>query len=361
MEERTDNDVSKKYVKIINIFMIISSFKEWVWEKGLLLQENARVADFLNRAADGIARMTKPNQTVVILGRDAWALVPLLKHRGIKVQYFLYSRLQIGDEATKQAWLREVPRKSLVVDTGYAGSIINDIKNFDPTVTGVLLSSKGQYPEVRIDGPKLSHEDIVDEIEHTPKLINRSLTFRGPYVVTTKPKYSDDFGMPTGVKNVVDQNQELLRNAGLPEDIVQQYKKFSGISPKQRLGHEDYITHLMKVGVEREKAGEESKKEEEKWKKRWNKVIDLAWKGKKTRWSWSEVPNQFRYMLSDNVSRALNHLNDLIWKTKNELSDVKPWDTEHLQEVQEKLQELYRAKKGIEDLYYSSFSYGKYS
>jgi len=136
-------------------------FKEW------LLKEDEEIASYINRAADALASMAG-KRTIVILGRDAWPLVPALKHRNANVQYFLYSRLQIGDPSTKETWLREIPRNSIVVDTGYKGSIIDDIKKFDPTIDGILLSrdENSNYPELMIQGEKLSRRDIIDKIEH---------------------------------------------------------------------------------------------------------------------------------------------------------------------------------------------------
>lgn len=63
-------------------------------------------------------------EALVLLGRDSWPLVPILREKhGIPAQYFIYSRLQIGDSGTRKAWMEEVQPKSLVFDTGYMGSI----------------------------------------------------------------------------------------------------------------------------------------------------------------------------------------------------------------------------------------------
>jgi len=89
-------------------------------------------AEALRVSADRIDRLIPKDQPIVLLGRDAWPVLPLLKARGRDVQYFMWSRLQNGDTATAKQWLKEVPPHAAVIDTGFSGTILKVIKEVDP-------------------------------------------------------------------------------------------------------------------------------------------------------------------------------------------------------------------------------------
>ena len=65
-------------------------------------------ANIINEAIEEILKEIPENKTIVVLGRDALPLFPALKNRGRDAQYFLWSRLQGSDSATREQWLREV-------------------------------------------------------------------------------------------------------------------------------------------------------------------------------------------------------------------------------------------------------------
>jgi hypothetical protein len=308
-------------------------FSEWFVEseKAFLFFEN-EIADYLKSAADEIARIVG-NKVVVILGRDAWPLVPLLRYRGVRTQYFLYSRLQIGDPSTKELWLKEVPRRSFVIDTGYAGSIIDDIKKFDPSVKGILLSSDGKYPELKVDGIKINRRDIVDDIEHSPKLINRSKGYKGPYALISSDPASD-VGVRDAARNVMKSNQDLLQSAGLPDEVAKKYRNFSGISPKDRIGKDDYLSHWLKV--EKGRKGKEKNRLE--WHDRWDLVVKAIKEGKKVEnWVWRDIPSEIRDELGKKAIIFYYKLKQSLIDAEEEIEKIPSWDVDYLKELQEKI------------------------
>lgn len=343
------NKIIKTSEFYVNTFMRLN-FCEWLDKQDQLWLES-KIAEYLNQAADSIANIVG-KKTVVILGRDAWALVPLLRHRGIRTQYFLYSRLQIGDESTRQAWLREVPRRSYVIDTGYEGSIIDDIKTFDPSVKGILLSSSGKYPELEVKEKKLDRSRIVGDIEYSPKLISRATGYRGPFAMATPERDRNaDIGGQTNPNLVRQQNQELLRAAGLPDDMVKKYQNFSGISPKDRLGHDDYLSHWKKI--ERGRQGKEKKR------LGYYELYEIAEKsvkkGRPWKWDWDSLPSRTKSALATRASKEYDNITAHLEQAKRELQNVQPWDTEHLNEIQEKIKRrqkrLTRFWKFVEPVY----------
>ena len=315
------------------------NFKEWI------IKEDEEIASYINRAADALASMAEKTvekrsvkRTIVILGRDAWPLVPALKHRNANVQYFLYSRLQIGDPSTKETWLREIPKNSIVVDTGYKGSIIDDIKNFDPTIDGVLLSrdNNSNYPELKIQGEKLSRKDIIDKIEHSPKLINRTDKYRGNYAIVSKHD-QNDVDQRSSVTDTLNYNKKLLQDMGLPEDIIKKYTNFSGISLKQRLGHIDLVTHLMNVQIHNDETDKVNQENEIYWTNKWNKIIKNVLNNKNFAWNWNEIPNPIKSELTYLTLNILKNTYENLDKTKKELSETLPFQKEDIQSVQERI------------------------
>lgn len=308
------------------------SFCDWLAEeKNYLIIESNDIGEFFSKCADAIAGIAN-KRTVVILGRDAWPLVPLLRHRNIKTQYFLYSRLQIGDESTKLAWLTEVPRNSLVIDTGYAGSIIDDIRTFDPSAKGILLSSTGKYPELEVPY-RISRRDIVDRIEHVPKLVDRAVGFKYHNALIKPIERDSDVGWRGKAAEVIKRNEELLRSTGLPEDLVQKYKSFTGITPKQRLGHTDFVSHLMKV----QKSRERKEKEEKNWHEKWDHVVRLAISNRPFEWNWSEIPEEVAYHFRDKAVRLYRDVMNKFIRSKIYLDKIPSWDVEYLKEAEERL------------------------
>ena len=169
---------------------------------------------------------------VVVLGRDCWPLLPLLRELGVSCSYFIFSRLQVGDEGTEKQWLREVPPHSLVVDTGYRGSILDAIQVFDPSIKGVLLYSSGKYPAV---GAMLNfkHSMVVAAIEKMPKIIGRGVSIDARGVVRCPQDTRDDDENLGGITpaQVVAMNLRLCHQLG----ISRSWASFTGTAPSTRV------------------------------------------------------------------------------------------------------------------------------
>lgn len=198
---------------------------------------------------------------VVVLGRDGWPLIPILREMGMEAQYFLWSRIS-DDAAMGKLWLREVPPGAIVVDTGFAGSIIDRIKRQDPTVVGYLMSTEGKYPSLeehaRVSGgdqrwgpptlgggqrkyhknywfPPIEGVDrnVVLQMEYTPKLIGRATTVEGS-TVKALPFTNDDDNSVTSFGDTIKYNQKLLEACGLQGKWLK-YATFTGVKPRERL------------------------------------------------------------------------------------------------------------------------------
>ncbi|MBN8661138.1 MAG: hypothetical protein J0M35_12295 [Candidatus Obscuribacter phosphatis] len=200
-----------------------------------------KAADTFLDAADGIERLIPSHQPIVLLGRDAWPLLPILKERGRNAMYFLFSRLQYDDESTKRQWLKEIPPGAAVVDTGFSGSIIKAIKKFDPTIGGYLMSTDGStFPRLLAD-PR-EHRRRVQDLEDLPKLIfrtNRHTENGG--AVARRDASSRDGDVSHIVVNRsrwwAEYNaRSLLKAAGMPEWTAWRYSTFVGLTPQERLG-----------------------------------------------------------------------------------------------------------------------------
>ena len=331
-------------------YYMFTKFSEWIKN----LQEDNRSIDYLQKSADKIAEIVG-NKTVVILGRDAWFLVPLLKRRGVKVQYFLYSRLQLGDESTKEAWLREVPKGSYVVDTGYRGTIIDDIRSFDPSVKGLLFSSSNpEYPEIDVPDYNRHHRsDIVGDIEYAPKIIGRSRGFKGDNVIVNKRSYGmDDVdSLSMSVPDVISKNEKTLKDLGLPDEDVETYKKFTGIPINQRIQTPDTFSHLMDVELSRYKEKQRDLREKYKSTKKPNKediksflhpIVDNIIKTKNIN-GYSEIKRHFpqhqqrtafHYFLQL-VNNKLQDSEDDLRKCRNLIKSTPKWDEDSFKELSE--------------------------
>ena len=178
----------------------------------------------------------------MLLGRDAWPVLPLLKARGRDVQYFMWSRLQNGDTATAKQWLKEVPPHAAVIDTGFSGTILKVIKEVDPTSSGYLLSgSFTDFPQIL--GWRAYSK--VKSIERIPKLIGRSSTYTSEGNAISKQTARDDEDLARvsrGTKfeahdrsDIEATNRSILKLTGLPKWDVWRYENYVGLTPKDRL------------------------------------------------------------------------------------------------------------------------------
>ena len=65
----------------------------------------------LKDTADRLKELVPEDKSVVLLGRDTWPLLPILRNRGMKAQYFLWSRLNGDDPQTYKQWLKRSATK----------------------------------------------------------------------------------------------------------------------------------------------------------------------------------------------------------------------------------------------------------
>ncbi len=136
--------------------------------------KGAELASVLKAAVEGIDKHIPKDQPIVLLGRDNWQLLPLLKEQGRPVQYFLWSRLQNSDAKTKAQWLKEVPPNAAVVDTGYSGSIIDWIRKIDAGAKGYLLERRTlPTTTLQLDGIERKQDRILPEIGRSGQDIHR--------------------------------------------------------------------------------------------------------------------------------------------------------------------------------------------
>lgn len=192
-----------------------------------------RLARMLEEAALAIASYWEEHfygHQIVVLGRDGWPLVPLLQELDLPATYFIFSRLQIGDEGTKNQWLKEVSPEALVVDTGYAGSIFDAIMAFDPSINGLLLCSEGDYPEVSFS---YNHAEVVKEIEKLPKIVGRGVAINSKGIVRCPQDTRDSDENIEGLSpaDVVELNKKLCKLLNVHES----WASFTGLTPETRI------------------------------------------------------------------------------------------------------------------------------
>ncbi|HEY9868396.1 MAG TPA: RHS repeat domain-containing protein [Candidatus Obscuribacterales bacterium] len=213
------------------------------------LRESAQI---LAAVAETILQRFPEDKPIVLLGRDAWPLVPLLRSQGRQVQYFLWSRLQIGERTTTEQWLKEVPPGAVVIDTGYAGSILDDICRVDPTVEGHLVVSTGKYPQLW----NVDHKQVVATIERIPKVPGRSASYtQRDIAVCRSAKRDVDEALKTQ-RETLEYTEDLLRAMGLPAWYVWRYRTYVGLTPQERLGlssQADIERHYGQIKASREK------------------------------------------------------------------------------------------------------------
>lgn len=215
--------------------------------------DNNVVATAFIRAADECERQRRP---VVVLGRDAWPLVPILRDRGIPVVYQMISRLSREDRATMEGYLAECLPGAIVVDTGYMGSLIDAIRVEDPSAQGLLMSSSGAYPEV--NGLPIDNREIVERIEHSPKLTGRALrTCPSSGRVTCHPPGTGDSDNRLPPEEVVRRNVQLLLDCGCAVTTAVQYARFMGVTREERVGlrGRHLAAHLREVRRLRKHTG----------------------------------------------------------------------------------------------------------
>lgn len=210
---------------------------------------------------------TVPNDNpFVLLGRDLWPAVPVLREVHKRdAQYFVWSRPQINDRATAQTWQKEVHPNSFVFDTGFAGSIFNAIRGrYNPTAGDkqidpakmLLFSSIGDYSEVG-SHKNLSRQSIVANIEHLEKLNPRGASY-SPVggLIYTRGDDEDSGKRKHTVPEVLQANHQMLLELGLSEDAAKRYAKFTGGTPQERLGlpnKEQLAEHYARVARARGK------------------------------------------------------------------------------------------------------------
>ena len=217
------------------------------------------LTQILHSVADKISTTVPKESSIVLLGRDSWPLLPVLQDRGLKAQYFLWSRLQQDDAATRAQWLKEVPPDSRVIDTGYRGSIINWARETDDSVRGYLFSSSDKKRYEQLVPNKLASSSV-SMLEGFPKMIGRSNTYTesGSAVARFANRDRDEKfrGSQTGFRWMVEaENRRLLKALNLPEWDVWRYGTFTGLSPLERIRantSEDLEAHYRSVQQQRD-------------------------------------------------------------------------------------------------------------
>jgi hypothetical protein len=197
------------------------------------------ILDAAKRIDDRVPR----DKPIVLLGRDMWTVLPLLRSRGRDVQYFLWSRDQINDKATAIQWQKEVPPNTTVIDTGYGGSIIDNIKRTDASATGFLLSrsASSRYPQL-LKGD--DHSSKVFKIEEHPKLISSGQTYtKNGAAVTSRGGLSAADAQSNRNRSsgqhryLIESNlRQLFRASGLDTWSAWRYSQYLGLKPIERLG-----------------------------------------------------------------------------------------------------------------------------
>ena len=100
------------------------------------------LANTVLKAADAIESAIPPDRTIVLLGRDMWPLLPVLRERGRQTQYFMWSTKQETDANTLRQWNKEVPPNSAVIDTGFQGTIFDFIKTPTPARPDIYFQKR---------------------------------------------------------------------------------------------------------------------------------------------------------------------------------------------------------------------------
>lgn len=193
------------------------------------------IATFSNNIASSIIDAAE-NKPIVILGRDAEPLYWKLKELGEDAQYFLFSRLQLKSATTKRVVREEIKPNSLIVDTGYSGTIIRAISHIlgSSNITGRLISGS-HYPMVKelyIDFDwACNRSSIVEDLEALPKLISRSIGFmpNGKAKIGHADRYNDE--CDDDIENIHVMRELLC----MKMDVSTDWARYTGITKEERL------------------------------------------------------------------------------------------------------------------------------
>lgn len=200
-----------------------------------------------------------PGRRIVVLGRDGWPLVPMLRSMGMECQYFLWSRIS-STGATYQTWKREVMPGSVVIDTGFAGSIFDRILRCgNEEYMGLsfgLISSSGRYDQIgNGDYEGMSLRETVLALEHMPKLTDRHVSFDRSDCAEYDSARNDEEEEIASFDAITQNNYTLLRECGLSHDVSQEWSTFTGSTMEERLGisGDELTAYLLSVALKRAK------------------------------------------------------------------------------------------------------------
>ena len=223
------------------------------------------VAKALLDTAQRLNAIIPAERTIVLLGRDAEPLLPVLRNLRSNVQYFLWSRLQENDARTAAQWLKEVPPNAAVIDTGHYGNVLKTIRGIDNSVSGYLMHSSTKYPQLLPES-----KDVVNELERLPKLTGRAGSYTDSGGAITRQGYRDindkdtqevvplRRGLALHRWEVENQKRQLLQSIGLPRWDVWRYSTdYVGLTAKERLAvstNEQVEQHYEMVARERAKT-----------------------------------------------------------------------------------------------------------
>lgn len=199
---------------------------------------------------------------VVVLGRDALPLVPVLYYQhGIPATYFFVARAEAVKRpgALYWRWKREVPPGAIVIDTGFGGSIFNALRHMDPHFAyGGLMASAGLYPQLAT-GDRVR---AVDVLEDWPKAHPRVAT----YAQDGTCVYEQAWDVPSDSGEIVvpeDYERALgfiLRAARVPTGQGMPWEKAGfGHTVQERLWHVADVRAFMAQNLEQRRALAESK------------------------------------------------------------------------------------------------------
>ena len=178
------------------------------------------------------------------------------------MQYFLWTRLQIGDARTAAQWLKEVPPGAAVIDTGFRGSVIDAVRDIDPSASGYLLESLGHYPQLLAEP-----DGAATGLESYPKMIGRSRSYTSKGGAISRHQDRDEcegFQFST-VENfqghqrwvVETQIGQLLRSMNVTDWERWRFKNYLGLTPSERLflnSSDEVQKHYNTVAAQRERA-----------------------------------------------------------------------------------------------------------
>ena len=225
-----------------------------------------QIADSLTSAVDRLAAVLPKDKPIVLLGRDAWPLLPLIRARGFDTQYFLWGRGNKKDPNTYAQWLKEVKPNAAVIDTGYKGTVLNWIRDKDVSATGLLLSKNHdvQYDQILIQP---DHKKRTTQIETLVKYTNRSKTYTAQGGAKLFKGFDQDDGAVArkytqfdGVNRWEAQAdvRDLFRAAGLSPWETWRYSSFVGLTPEERIGlnsRAEVLDHYRAVEEKRRDLG----------------------------------------------------------------------------------------------------------